>query len=92
MNEQEKKAREVIEEMLPDDNLENSIMQKLSDEINLHFKGFEFPKDFIKSRINEKGDFILRIGWRDLHLDKNANLIGSGTDLELIDEYEIIKN
>lgn len=69
-----------------------STMQKLSDLINLHFNGFEFPKGFIKSRINKNGDFILRIGWRDLHLDKDANLIGSGTDLELIDKYEIIEH
>lgn len=72
--------------------VEKPIMKKIAELINLHFDGFEFPKGFIKSRTNERGDFILRIGWRDLHLDKNANLIGSGKDLELIDKYEIIKN
>ena len=91
MKKQEEKAREVIEDLFPDDS-GKSIMQKLSDEINLNFNGFEFPKDFIKSRINEKGDFILRIGWRDLHLDKNANIIGSGTDLEIIEKYSIVEN
>lgn len=71
---------------------EKPIMQKLVNSINSCFKGFEFPKDFVKARTNEKGHFILRIGWRDLHLDKDANSIGSGTDLELIDKYEIIEN
>lgn len=60
--------------------------------INENYKGFEFPENFIKSRTNENGDFILRIGWRELHLDKDAEFIGSGKDLELLEKYKIFEN
>ncbi|MBT3721360.1 hypothetical protein HOG47_06955 [archaeon] len=87
MKNTDKEVRDVIENLLPDE----EPLQKLSNLINITFSGFGFPKRFINSRINKNGDLILKIGWRDLHLDKNANFIGNGTDLELLDRYKIIE-
>lgn len=62
------------------------------DNINKLFgKSDNFPKDFIKARVNEQGDFCLRIGWRDIQLKADGSFIGCGSDLKLMKKYSIIE-
>ncbi len=62
-------------------------MKNLIDELNKQFNIESFPKDFIKAHTNENGDFCLRIGWRDIQLDKDGDFIGAGSDLKLMQKY-----
>ena len=66
------------------------MVKKIVDAINKEFGVVTgFPKNFVKARTNTDGDFILRIGGRDIQLDSTGKFIGAGTDLELNDKYSV---
>lgn len=55
---------------------------KLAENINRCFTpAFGFPEDFVRARVNEKGDFFLYIGIRDLQVRSDGSFTGQGTDL-----------
>ena len=57
-------------------------LENIVPEINRVFSSkFGFASGYVKAWINKTGDFNLRIGKRDLQVDKEGKFIGSGTTL-----------
>lgn len=56
-------------------------VEKLVEEINENFGTPFLPDGFVEARINHQGDFVLRIGTRDVQLESDGKWVGSGTDL-----------
>lgn len=65
-------------------------VERLVEEINKNFGEPFLPKDFVEARINHQGDFILRIGTRDLQLESDGKFVGAGTLLTKY--YEITEH
>jgi hypothetical protein len=53
-------------------------LQKLVDEINRNFVP-PFVDVHVWARLNERGDFILHIGPRDMQLREDGTFVGAGT-------------
>ena len=56
-------------------------VEKLVEEINKNFKVSWMPDDFVSAAIRPNGDFVLKIGERDLQLRSNGDFVGSGRDV-----------
>ncbi len=57
------------------------LLKKVADEINRCFKDPFLPNGFVSARINDRGDFVLQIGTRDMQLRDDGSFVGAGTDL-----------
>ncbi len=67
-------------------------MKNLANQINKAFgNAFGFPKDFVHAHSNNRGELILRIGCRDLQVDRDGGFIGQGTDYEMKNKIKFVK-
>jgi len=55
-------------------------VEVLVEEINKHFKAPFLHDGFVSAKINHQGDFVLKIGARDMQLRSNGKFVGAGTD------------
>ena len=55
--------------------------ERLVEEINKNFKVSYMPDGFVSAKINHQGDFVLKIGERDMQLRSNGDFVGAGRDL-----------
>lgn len=71
--------------------LQRKVLEKLADQINKNFtEDFGFPKDFVCAKVADDGCFSLRIGDRDIQVTENGSLVGTGTDINLMQRYTVI--
>ena len=56
-------------------------LERLAGQINQCFGEPFLPKGFVSARVNDQGDFILRVGARDVQVRNDGSWVGQGTDL-----------
>lgn len=56
--------------------------QKLAEVMNKEFGAPFLPEDHVRACVKDNGNFVLIIGRRDIELNSNGVIVGSGTFLK----------
>jgi len=60
-----------------------SFISKAVTQINKDFGEPFLPKGFVHASTNDDGDFLLRIGSRDIIIKSDGSSVGAGTELSI---------